>query len=682
MMFMKRSTKGGAMMFMKRSTTFLFCLCIWLVFPRVAFSEPNIHDIAGIVLNSQPVTITGIDFGSHGDHNYSEDYLCFHWDDFEEGDFSKWSQVYQPDSWQTISGNDNRLGSTYCAKRLPGGTGAIGQVPGSQDEYFYSFYFRLEPGYSQSGTDQIKYLRIYSDLYGGSENRNAISINMSYGSVRWSDDANDTIYFMNVSEITTGAWHKWEVWLKKSSTATSTDGAIKIWYDGAAEVSQENLCTHGFTFEDIMRIGEYNLGNYYCEFDDVYYDFSRARVEIGDASSYEGCTIREIQPPTSWSDTSITITVNQGSFADGENVYLFVVDADGIPSAGNGPITIGSGGGATPPPDDDTTPPDDDTTPPGDVTNLTKQVGDGQVVLSWTNPSDSDFKGTLIRYGTDGTYPANNSDGIEVCNKVASPGTSDTYTLTGLSNGTTYYFSAFTYDEDGNYSKAAYISAMPSANVYTKTFGDISGSNFPGTCQDTYINKNDINYSDDSETIRTYTWPTNSAANRIVMKWDLSALPQDAVVQEAILSLYMNGFSGIGGDDNYEITAHKIINHNPDILSCTWNTYDATNSWTGGANGGEQDIASAESSTIVDKTSGYKNWNITQMVQGWVNNSSTNFGLILNSDTTAASDSNRYFRPTEYLSQDQRPVLIIKYGGSDIPKVPSVPSGLVLVVGN
>jgi len=33
-------------------------------------------------------------------------------------------------------------------------------------------------------------------------------------------------------------------------------------------------------------------------------------------------------------------------------------------------------------------------------------------------------------------------------------------------------------------------------------------------------------------------------ANHIAMKWDLSALPQDAIIQEATLSLYMYGFDG------------------------------------------------------------------------------------------------------------------------------------------
>jgi len=136
------------------------------------------------------------------------------------------------------------------------------------------------------------------------------------------------------------------------------------------------------------------------------------------------------------------------------------------------------------------------TTPPGDVTDLTIQAGDGLVVLEWTNPTDSDFKGTMIRYRTDGIYPANNSDGIEVCNKTTLPGASDTYTLTGLSNGTTYYFSAFTYDEDGNYSNAAHISATPSkADSDTTPPGDVT---------------NFAVQTGDSQVILNWTNPTDS----------------------------------------------------------------------------------------------------------------------------------------------------------------------------
>jgi hypothetical protein len=288
--------------------------------------------------------------------------------------------------------------------------------------------------------------------------------------------------------------------------------------------------------------------------------------------------------------------------------------------------------------------------------------------FSWLPNSESNIAGYRIYYGQThgGPYP-------NVVN-VGKPEPVDDRIygqVAELTCGQQYYFVCTAVDDTG--SESAYsdqIELIPCANVYTKTF---SGADFPQTCKDTFLNVGEagVNYSSNSESIKTYTWPTNTAANRIVMKWDLSALPQDAIIQEATLSLYMYSY---GGDDNYEITAHKIINHNPDISSCTWNTYDDTNSWTGGANGGEQDMAPAESSTIVDKTFGYKDWDITHMLREWVNNPSTNLGLMLNADTTAASDSNRDFRPSENSNQDQRPILTIKCCG--IGEVPSAPTGL------
>ena len=194
-------------------------------------------------------------------------------------------------------------------------------------------------------------------------------------------------------------------------------------------------------------------------YDDIFLQFgTQARVEIGNNPTWANCSHREIQNPTAWTDdgtpggASITVTVNQGAFTDEENVYLFVVDADGIPSSGYGPITIGSGGGA-------------DTTPPGDVTAFTAQPGDGQIVLSWVNPTDSDFKGTFISYSTgNDPYPATHNDGVIVCDREANFGSSDSFPVTGLDNGTKYNFSAFTYDKSGNYSKTAHVSATPTAS--------------------------------------------------------------------------------------------------------------------------------------------------------------------------------------------------------------------------
>ena len=47
----------------------------------------------------------------------------------------------------------------------------------------------------------------------------------------------------------------------------------------------------------------------------------------------------------------------------------------------------------------------DDTTAPGDVANFNATPGPAQITLTWTNPTDTDFAGVMIRYRTDGTNP-------------------------------------------------------------------------------------------------------------------------------------------------------------------------------------------------------------------------------------------------------------------------------------
>src|SRR6185503_19114928 len=88
------------------------------------------------------------------------------------------------------------------------------------------------------------------------------------------------------------------------------------------------------------------------------------------------------------------------------------------------------------------------------VTNFTATPGDTQVSLSWINPT-GDFTGTMIRFSTTG-YPGSPTGGTLL---YQGAGTSTTHT--GLTNGVTYYYSAFAYDEVPNYSGAATASATP-----------------------------------------------------------------------------------------------------------------------------------------------------------------------------------------------------------------------------
>lgn len=107
-----------------------------------------------------------------------------------------------------------------------------------------------------------------------------------------------------------------------------------------------------------------------------------------------------------------------------------------------------------------------DTTPPAAVTNFAAAPGNTQVTLSWNHSASSDSKGTMVRFKTTG-YPTSRTDGTLVCDKLAAPGTADSCLHTGLTNGTAYYYAAFSYDQAGNYGTGAQATATPSAPVNT-----------------------------------------------------------------------------------------------------------------------------------------------------------------------------------------------------------------------
>ncbi|MGE5297177.1 MAG: DUF4082 domain-containing protein, partial [Solirubrobacterales bacterium] len=107
-----------------------------------------------------------------------------------------------------------------------------------------------------------------------------------------------------------------------------------------------------------------------------------------------------------------------------------------------------------------------DVTAPGVVTDLTAVAGNGQISLTWTNPGDSDFAGVKV-VRKQGSSPTSVTDGT-----VVYTGTAEQYTNTGLTNGTTYYYAVFSYDEVPNYSSGVTASATPTAATVDKTIGN------------------------------------------------------------------------------------------------------------------------------------------------------------------------------------------------------------------
>ncbi|MDO8588390.1 MAG: hypothetical protein Q7T82_15285 [Armatimonadota bacterium] len=100
-----------------------------------------------------------------------------------------------------------------------------------------------------------------------------------------------------------------------------------------------------------------------------------------------------------------------------------------------------------------------DIVPPPDVTNFTAVSNGTTNNLSWTNPTDSDFAGTMIRFRTD-AYPSGPTDGTLLCNRTAAPGSNDSFPHSGVNPNSSYYYAAYAYDEIPNYATGVYTSTV------------------------------------------------------------------------------------------------------------------------------------------------------------------------------------------------------------------------------
>ena len=183
--------------------------------------------------------------------------------------------------------------------------------------------------------------------------------------------------------------------------------------------------------------------------------------------------------------------------------------------------------------------------------------------------------------------------------------------------------------------------------------------------QDTSLNLDAKNYSG-LQQLTTYTWPDNKIANAILLKFDFSALPVDATVQDATLKLALIQ-SDTTADATYAVAVHKIVGKNPSITAATGYKADAVTMWTPNAccNNSiplaQGDISAAYATQDIDKTLGYKAWPIATLLQEWLATPATNFGLLVNSDASKLRDRYRYFASSEYPDGTLRPMMEITY---------------------
>ncbi|MPY87963.1 MAG: hypothetical protein GEU99_08585 [Luteitalea sp.] len=141
-----------------------------------------------------------------------------------------------------------------------------------------------------------------------------------------------------------GRWVKHEVIAKWSP---GEDGMVLIYDNGKMVIEYHGRTDAAPGTTRVEAIGgfarPYGNPNNWRYFADIYVDTTFARVMLGNASTLEKSTKREVQIPAKWADSSITVSVNLGTFGQGETVYLYVVDSNGNVNAEGHPVRVGGG---------------------------------------------------------------------------------------------------------------------------------------------------------------------------------------------------------------------------------------------------------------------------------------------------------------------------------------------------
>ena len=356
----------------------LTCLgLIGLHFPQ-AFAAPAITGVSGTVQDGQTVTISGSGFGATGPN------VVF-FDSFEKGtagqpinitedsaDIEEWSSFGDSDITKSYSSAYSISGtkSMQIDFRTGWGAGMRLHYPDVQGTTIaISFWHFIPLDKDVPGTNNIadgganyKWFWIgdrFDDPFGSDyagvqayaflEDGTPIAIQgPSLGHDEGLPAREEVGYFGD------SLWHHGE-WLRvtfimKNSTSSgsihyqevSSRGNQVIWDVGNLVTAHSN---DPWNVLNLPGYGRYD-SNSVIYYDDVYIaigDGARARVEMGNASTYSASTNLALITPTAWGDTSITATVRQGQFDAEESAYLYVVHADGSVNATGYPVTIGAG---------------------------------------------------------------------------------------------------------------------------------------------------------------------------------------------------------------------------------------------------------------------------------------------------------------------------------------------------
>lgn len=148
-----------------------------------------------------------------------------------------------------------------------------------------------------------------------------------------------------------------------------------------------------------------------------------------------------------------------------------------------------------------------------------------------------------------------------------------------------------------------------------------------------------------------------------LVKWDVSAIPKDALILTGDAGLYQSGGTAPVAK---QISIHRLTRDWTNGAS--WNTYDGTHAWT--TPGGDYDPTPAASETVPANDNGWTDWYPTALVQHWVDGSLPNYGILVKDQSATHVTGENDFGSTEGMSSATAPELDVIWttrGGAPDP---------------
>ena len=333
--------------------------------PSTGNAQPSLRGVTRLMDNGTPhLVVSGSGFGGREFNNANGAFLNAAWHNFEDGNLEGGNlRLEQKATYQwTVESSENKQGSRYHAQKVyvdnEGGELYLMQS-GTTGVWFVSFWMRVKSAQDQQSG---KFFRIWGDHSNAWIATGAGELAIRGYSEYSTCSPTPTTVWGSPNHFVGNRWHRVDIEMKETPDwfAVYLDGKLQ-WRRSSTLSGAEKQCWvvspfngNGHTLglggmlDAAWRNNNFGTRGSY-KFDDIYVDYTLARVEVGDAPTWSDCRHKEIQIPRQWSNSQIVVDFNQGSFAAGERVYLYIVDSEGRVSQGL-PMIVPIGDGVAPAP--------------------------------------------------------------------------------------------------------------------------------------------------------------------------------------------------------------------------------------------------------------------------------------------------------------------------------------------